>query len=87
MKTGNRYERFSVACLRCHQNLKFGEFTLSLGREPQTIAKTRAARAARLFMLFQPMILLFCEVFVVVAAVGVSFLDEASFSCFLYAAR
>ena len=33
MKTEN--ERFSVACLRCPQNLKFGDFTPSLCRGPQ----------------------------------------------------
>ena len=43
-------ERFSVACLRCRQNLKFGDFTSLLCRGPDNLlANIRATRAARLF--------------------------------------
>ena len=62
MKVEN--ERFSFACSLCRQNLKFGNFTWSLRRVPH-----RSARAARLFMLFEPMISLFCDVVVAVAVV------------------
>ena len=61
--------RFCVPCSRCRQNFKFGDFTSSLYKVPQTypLKCVSAARAARLFTLFYPMISLFCGVVVNIA--------------------
>ena len=53
-------ERFNVECSRCRENYKFGNFSLSFGRLRRIIStKVRAARAARLFFLIQPIRSLF----------------------------
>ena len=60
-------ERFSAADLRCPQNLKHENFTASFGSLRQKIAvRKRAARAARLFFLIQPIKSLICGVMVAV---------------------
>ena len=60
-------ERLTAAGSRCRQKLKYENFTSSSGRLRQNIAPTkRAARAARLFLLIQPIKLLICGVVVAV---------------------
>ena len=57
-------EKFTVVCTHFHQNLKFGNFTLSLGRLCQRIFfKCVHACAAGLFFLIQPMRSLFSGIF------------------------
>ena len=46
-------ERFNVVCPRCRQNFKFDNFDAG-----EKCSKMRAARAARSFWFFQPIILL-----------------------------
>ena len=58
----------TTAGSRCRQNLKYEKFMSSFGRLRQkNCAKKRAARAARLFFLIQPIISLICGVVVAVA--------------------
>ena len=57
--------RFAAAGSRCRQNLKTEIFTSSLCRlREKNCAKKRAARAARLFSLIQPIKSLICGVVV-----------------------
>ena len=51
-------ERFSVTCSRCHLVISRGRYAKNL----KIFAKIRAARQARLFMIFQSMISMFCGV-------------------------
>ena len=63
-------ERFTAAGSRCRQNLKYENSLRSLADYVKTCTKKRAARAARLFFLIQPIILLICGVVVAVAVVA-----------------
>ena len=64
-------ERFTAAGSRCGQNLTYKNFTSSFGRlrQKKKYTKKRAARAARLFFLIQPIISLICGDVVAVAEV------------------
>ena len=54
-------ERFSAASWRCRHNLKNQNFTSSFGRfRYKNCTERRAARAARLFSIIQPIISLIC---------------------------
>ena len=61
---------FSVTSSRCHQNLKYENFTSPFGRLRQNIvAKKRAARVARLVFFIQPIKSLICGLVADVAVV------------------
>ena len=63
-------ERFSVACSRCRQNLKFGDFTWSLYRVPQEYVVESVLHVQHDYLCsFKPMISLFCAVVVAIAVV------------------
>ena len=62
-------ERFTAAGSRCLQNLKNENLTSSFGRLRENCTKKRAARAARLFFLIQPIKSFICGVVVAVAVV------------------
>ena len=61
-------ERFTAAGSRCRQNLKYLNFVI-WQTAVKNCTKKRAARAARLFFLIQPIKSLICEVAVAVAVV------------------
>ena len=67
----NKIQRFTVMCLSCHQNGKYGNFTLLFcrGRHGLVHKCMRAARAARLFLLTRPIKFLISGVVVAVPVV------------------
>ena len=62
-------ELYSATGWRCRQNLKLEIFTPSFTEYVKKCTKVRAARAAQLFFLLQPIISLICCVVVVVAVI------------------
>ena len=60
---------FSAVGSRCWQNLKYENFGSSFGRLRENCPKKRAARAARLSFLVQPIISLIYDVMVAAAFV------------------
>ena len=62
-------QKFITVGLRCRQNLKYEIFTPCFGKLRQNCSKKRAARAARLSFLIQPIKSLIFGAVVVVAVV------------------